>query len=93
MVGILQPVFDDEVQVVPLIKDLAVDVGMEFLETSNRTVLLGDQFLAHGRDLDVEIILGQVEIGGEELGRRTVFVPCDRERFRLVVPWDAVEVQ
>jgi hypothetical protein len=48
--------------------------------------------LVHGRDLDVEIVVGQVEVGSEELDRDTVLEPY-REDLGLVLPRNAVEIE
>ena len=93
MVGLLETVFDHQVQVVALIEDLAVDVGVESLETTDLAILLGHQLLIHRCDLDEHLIVGQVEVRREPLGRLAVLIEIDREAPRLVVPGNSVEVE
>jgi hypothetical protein len=93
MVGILEPVFHDQLDVVPLVEDLAADVWIELTQKTDLAVLLRDQLLAHRRDLDEQVLFGQVEVGREELARIAVAVPGNRERAGLVLPRDPVEVQ
>jgi hypothetical protein len=81
------------VEVVPLIEDLAANLGVELAEAAHLAVLLGDQLLVHGGDLDVEILLGKVEVGGEVLGGLVTAVPGDGEGTGLVLPGDVVEVE
>jgi beta-galactosidase beta subunit len=88
-----QTVFDEQVQVVPLVEDLAVDRRMMLLEEPNLAVLLGDQLLVHGRYFDVQILIGQEEVGGEVRRRLTVRVEFDGEGSRFVLPLQAVEVE
>jgi hypothetical protein len=89
----LQPVLDEKVEVVPLVEDLAVDLGVHLLEEPHLAVLLGDELLVHRRDLDEEILVGDVEVGGEVLDGLTSLVVFDRERGRLVLPIESVEVE
>jgi hypothetical protein len=88
----LEPVFDQEAEVITLIEHLAFDLWMHFAQAPNLAVLLGDQLLAHGGDLDVEIILRQVEIRAEELRRISLAVKFDRKLAGLVVPADFIEI-
>ena len=46
------------------------------------------QGLAHRGQLDVDVVLGQVEIGPEHLNGRTI-APLERELVRLVLPVEA----
>jgi hypothetical protein len=92
MVWLLEPVLDHEVQIVTLVEDLAADVRVVLPEQLHLLVLLRDQLLVHGRDLDVEIVVGQVEVGSEELDRDTVLEPY-REDLGLVLPRNAVEIE
>jgi hypothetical protein len=91
--GRLEAVFDQEVEVVPLVEDLAVDVGVVLAEETYLSILLGDELLVHRRDLDEEVLVGDVEVGCEELRRFAVVVELDREGGRLVVPVQPVEIE
>ena len=93
VVGLLQTVFDDQLHVVTLIEDLAAHVRMNGLEQFHLLVLLRDQFLVHCCDLDVEIFIRKVEVGGEPGSRFAVIVELDGERGRLVLPCQAVEIE
>ncbi len=80
-------------QIVALVEDLATDIRVYCLQLANLLVLLGDELLVHRGDLDEQVVVGKVEIGGEPLGRLTVRVEDDREATRLVFPGNTVEVQ
>jgi hypothetical protein len=91
--GLLEPVFDEEVQVVPLIKNPAAHVRVEGHEAPHLTVLLGNQFLIERGDLDVEIECREVEIGGKALRGVSLPVPFDIEGGGLVRPIDLIEIE
>lgn len=93
VIRLFQAVFDDQVEVVPLIEDLASNLGVQFAKPANLSVLLRHQLLAHRRDLDEEIILGEVEVRREEFCRIALLVPCDRKGGGFVLPGDAVEIE
>jgi hypothetical protein len=80
-------------EVVALVEDLAVDVAVMFFEEPDLAVLLGDEFLVHRGDLDEQVFVGNVEVGGEERDGRTVGVEFDGEGRRLVLPGEAVEIE
>ena len=88
-----QPVLDQEVQIVTLVEDLATDLGMVLGEQPDLAVLLGDELLVHRGDLDVEILIHDVEVGGEERSGVAVVAEFDGERSGLVFPIQTVEVQ
>ena len=93
VVGLLQTVFDDQLHVVTLIEDLAAHVRMNGLEQFHLLVLLRDQFLVHRGDLDVQVVVGQIEVGSEVFGRFTVFVELNRKTLRFVVPRNPIEIE
>jgi hypothetical protein len=92
MVELVEPVLDDEMQVVPLVEDLALHVRVKLLEQPNFAILLGDQLLVHRGDLDEEVVIRQIEIWGEELDRVSVVI-ADRETAGLVFPGNCVEIE
>jgi len=93
VVGCLEAVLDEQVQVVPLVEDLAVDVRVVFGQQPDLSVLLGDELLIHRGDLDEQILVRQVEVGSE-VGRRLAVVgELDRKRPRFVVPAQPVEIE
>jgi hypothetical protein len=91
--GLLEPVLDQQVQVIPLIEDLAADVGVELHQASHLAVLLGDELLVQRRDLDVDVEFGKIEVRREPLRGSAPTVPVDVERRGFVVPRDLVEVE
>jgi hypothetical protein len=93
MVWLLEAVFDHQIEVVALVEDLAVDLGVELLEPPHLSVLLGDELLVHRRDLDVEVVVGQVEVRREILGRDALPVPGEGEGPRFVLPGNTVEIE
>src|SRR5205085_10326045 len=78
--------------VVLAVKQFDVDVRIQLAQQPQLAVLGRDQRLLHGRQLDVKIVLGQIEIGREHLGHASL-VPRDRKSDRLVHPTNAVVVQ
>ena len=79
-------------QIIALVEDLAANVGMVLLQLPDLFVLLSHQLLVHRRDLDVEVVVGQVEVRGEEFHRLAVF-KTDGKALGLILPGDAVEIQ
>jgi len=68
MIRFLESVFDNQMEIVALVENFASDVGVDGLETADLLVLLGHEFLVHGRDLDEQVIVGKIEVGREPLG-------------------------
>jgi hypothetical protein len=89
----LQPILQQQVEIVALVQDPAADVGVKRAQTPHLAVLLGDQLLIERGYLDVEIELGQVEVGCEALRDGPGAIPGDVERRRLVAPFDLIEVE
>jgi hypothetical protein len=92
-VRFLESILHQQMQVVPLVEDLALDAGIELSQPANLSVLLRDELLTHGRDLDVHVIFGKVEVRPEEPGWLAVGVPIDCKRLRFVCPLDLVKIQ
>jgi hypothetical protein len=90
---LLQPVLDQEIQVVTLVQDPALDARVELEQTADLAILLGDELLVKGRDFDVEVERPQVEVGRETLGWIAVAIPRDLECRGFVIPLDLVEVE
>jgi len=88
-----ESVLHEQAEVVPLVEDLAPHLWVPLAETADLAVLLRDQLLVEGRDLDVLVVRGEVEVGGEPLGDVALGVPVDVEGAGLVVPFDLVEVE
>ena len=88
-----RPYFTSRLQVVALVEHADRDVGMQLDEPARLAVLLRHELLVQRRDLDVEVVRGQVEVGSERLHRPAVAIGLQRERARLVLPGDAVEVE
>jgi hypothetical protein len=89
----LEAVLNKEVHVVTLIKDLALDVWIEFPQSTNFSVLLCHELLVQRCDLDVQVVLRKEKVGSELLRRYALTIPLDVERARFVLPFDLVEVQ
>ncbi len=70
-----QPVFQDQVLNVFLIKHLDVDVGIDLAQQADLAVFSGHQRLFHGGQFDVEIQFRQVKIRGEALQHSAVLIP------------------
>jgi hypothetical protein len=91
--GGLQSVLHEEAEVVPLVEDLAPHLRVPLPEAADLAVLLRHELLVQGRDLDVLLVGGEVEVGGEPLGDVALGVPVDVEGAGLVLPFDLVEVE
>jgi hypothetical protein len=92
-VRLLKTVFHQQMQIVPLVEDLAFDIRIELPKPANFPILLGDELLTHRRDLDVDVIFREVEVGSEEFRRFAVCVPIDGEGLGLVGPIDLIEIE
>ena len=90
---LFEAVLDQQVQVVALVQDLALHVGIQLVQPPDFPVLLGYEFLVEGRYLDVKIEVRQIEVWRETLCRDAVPIPIDVERRRLVGPRDPIEVE
>jgi hypothetical protein len=90
--GRLEAVLHEQVQIIPLVQDPALDARIEILQAAGLPVLLGNQLLVQRCDLDVAIERRKVEVGRETLRRISVTIPLDVERCGLVFPFDLVEV-
>jgi len=93
VVGFFEPVLDQQMQIVTLVKDFAADVRVELLQPAHLAVLLGDQFLIHGGYLDEQVIAHEVKVWSEEPGGLPFLIPGDRKGSRLVRPFDPVEIE
>jgi len=91
--GFLEAVLNEQIHVVPAVEDLALDVWMMFLELSHLPILLGHKFLAHGCYLDVQVVLGEIEIRCEVSGRLSTVVPLDGECLGFKLPINRVKIQ
>lgn len=93
MRGLLEPIFDEQVEVVTLIEDLALHIWVEFTQSPNFTILFRDQLLVESSYLDVKAVLGKIEIRSETLRGYSIAIPFDVERAGFVVPLDLIEVK
>src|SRR5213079_2999527 len=62
------------------VEELDPDVGVPLTQLAQLPVLAGDERLLHGGDLDVEVLLGKIEVGREGLLHATVGVLLEDER-------------
>jgi len=93
MVRLIESVFDHQMEIVALVENLALGVRVDGPETADFLVLLGHEFLVHRRDLDVQVVVGKIEVGGEPFDRLALGVKFDRKTLRLVIPWDTIEIE
>lgn len=93
MVRLLESVLDHQMEIIALVEHLAFRVGVNGLKTANLLVLLGHEFLVHRRDLDVQVVVGKIEVGSEPFRRLAFGVELDGKALRLEIPWDAIEVE
>ncbi len=75
------------------IEELHSNLGVEAAELAKLAVLAGDERLLHHRDLDEEVLLGEVEVRRERADGAAFAVAFQDERVRLVVPRDPVVVE
>ena len=87
-----EPVLGQQAMVVPAIQELDVDLGMDLPHMPYLAVLRGDQALLHRGQLDVQVQVGQEEVGSEHLDD-LVAIPDQREGARFVLPAESVEVE
>ena len=73
---------------VPRVEQLDLDVRVQLAQPAQLAVLLAHELLLERRELDVQVEVGQVEVGREALDDVAVEVPADREGVRLVGPAD-----
>ena len=91
--GAARPSFEDQILKILLVKDLDVDVWVQFAKQADLSVFLGHEGLLHRRKLDVKIEFGQVKVRRECLADVAVPIPLNRKAARLIVPVDAVKIQ
>ena len=68
-------------------------MGVALAQLAELPVLPGHERLLHRRQLEVEILVGQVEVGREGLDHAALVVLLEHERVRLVLPRHAVVVE
>src|SRR5207253_3378390 len=68
---------------VALVEELDPDAGVPLLELAHLPVLLRYERLLHHGDLDVEILVGEVEVGREPLEAAALGVLLEHEPPRL----------
>ncbi len=90
---VVQPVLQQEVEIVALVEHLAAHVGVELAQAADLAILLSDQPLIHRGDLDVNTLISQIEVGSEVLGGVIVLVELYWKRRRLILPIDTVEIE
>ena len=89
----LEAVLHEQVQVVALVQHADRHLGVQLAEPARLAVLLRHELLVQRRDLDVEVVRREIEVGRERLRGPAVAIPLERERARLVLPRDGVEVE
>src|SRR5579871_3500385 len=79
-------------QVAP-VEELDLHLGVPLAQLPQLAVLARDERLLHHGDLDVEVLIREVEVGGERLRDATLLVLLEDEGPRLVFPRDAVVIE
>src|SRR6266545_3787507 len=77
--GFLEPVPGGDAHEVALVEQLDPHLGVQQLQLPKLAVLAGDERLLHDRHLEVEILLGQIEVGREGFDHAAVLVLLDDE--------------
>lgn len=89
----MQAVFCHQIRQVAVVENFYIHVGVELLETAQLAIFLCDQMLAHGRELDVEVEIGQVKVGRKRFFHVAVRVPFEGKGARFIFPTDAIKIQ
>lgn len=84
---------DPEAVEVSPVQDPNPDVRMRLTQEANLAVLARHQRLAQRGDLQVEVVVRKVEVGGERSAEATVRRRLQDEGSGLVLPGDLVEVE
>src|SRR6185437_7429529 len=82
----------EALQVAP-VEELYLDVRVPLAQLAQLAVLAGYERLLHGGDLDVEVLLGEIEVGRERLLHAPVGVLLEHEGPGLVFPGEVVVVE
>src|SRR5262249_50232589 len=75
------------------VEELDPDVGVPLAQLAQLPVLASDERLLHGGDLDVEVLVGKIEVGREGLLHAAVRILLEDERPGFVFPGDVVVVE
>ncbi len=76
-----------------MIENAALHIGVQLSQSARLAVLLRYELLVEGRDLDIEVVLGEVEVRREPLSGGSLPVPGDIEGGGFVSPVDLIEVK
>ena len=76
-----------------MVEDLALNVWAHLLESAHLSILLRYEFLAHGGDFDVYVLVGQVEVWSKEGHCLPVIVAIEDKRGWFVLPVDGIEIE
>src|SRR5438477_3080965 len=78
---------------VSFVEELDLHVRVALAQLAELAVLARDERLLHHRQLDVQILIREVEVGRERLGDPARLVLLEDERRRLVLPRHPVVVE
>src|SRR5215204_5170654 len=78
---------------IPQIEQAHSHIWVALTQEPELAVLAGDEPLPHRRQLEIQVVLGKVEIGGDEFDRSSIPPPPYRKCGRLVRPTQAIERQ
>src|SRR5215831_15506471 len=91
--GLAEAVTGGDPLEIPLVEELDAHLGIELAQPAQLPVLPGDERLLHDRDLEIEVLVGEVEIGRERLDDLALLIALEHERVRLVHPRHAVVIE
>lgn len=89
----VQTIFDHHVTQVAPVKELDIDVRVQFPQAPYFAVLARGQLWPDGGQLNVELFIGEVEVGRKSFRYPACFIPCQSEGAGLVLPLNAVVVE
>src|SRR4029079_16803409 len=81
-----QPVAGRDLLEVALVEELDAHPGVELAQLPQLAVLAGYERLLHHGHFEIEILLREVEVGGERLAPLSLLPAFDRERQSLAQP-------
>jgi len=76
---------------IPKVKQANSHVWIRFAQKPELSILPRDQPLPHCRQLEIQVVVGEIEIGGDERYRSPIPPPAHRERSRLIRPAQPIE--
>jgi hypothetical protein len=78
---------------IPQVEQADSHVWVRFAQETELSILPGDEPLPHRRQLEIQVVLREKEIRGNELDRSPIPPPPDRECRRFIGPPQSIEGQ